>query len=103
MTCPGSWRSGSSRDDQTALRGASAVTTFWYPRKLTLSVRERAILNLLARGRRSSEIAADLVISNKTVSSHIHNILAKLRVQTQAQAVAAAYRAGVVDLEARVS
>jgi len=66
-----------------------------------LSPRERQILTLLAEGRTQSQIATQLVISSKTVATHIQHILAKLGVQSRAQAVAAAFRTGLVDPDVR--
>jgi DNA-binding CsgD family transcriptional regulator len=63
----------------------------------SLSPREREILELLAAGRTQSEIAAALVISPKTVATHIQHLLAKLGVHSRAQAVSAAYRLGLVE------
>jgi DNA-binding NarL/FixJ family response regulator len=57
-----------------------------------LTKREREVLQLLAEGLRSDEIADRLFISRKTVATHIENILRKLGVRSQAQAVAVAYR-----------
>ena len=62
-----------------------------------LSPRELEILALLAAGRTQTEIAAALVISSKTVATHIQHILAKLGVNTRAQAVAAAFQRGLVE------
>jgi DNA-binding NarL/FixJ family response regulator len=64
---------------------------------LGLSPREREILALLAEGKAQREIASALVISEKTVSTHIQHLLAKLGVHSRAQAVAAAYRLGLVE------
>lgn len=61
-----------------------------------LTRRELEILSLLAEGRHAAEIAASLVISPKTVSTHIDRILAKLGVRSRAQAVALAYRSELV-------
>ena len=61
-----------------------------------LSPREREILLLLAQGKTENEIATALVLSPKTVATHIQNVLRKLRVHSRAQAVAAAYRDGLV-------
>jgi DNA-binding NarL/FixJ family response regulator len=63
----------------------------------SLSPREREILSLLAEGRTQSQIAAALVISSKTVATHIQHILSKLGVQSRAQAVAVAFRRGLVE------
>jgi DNA-binding NarL/FixJ family response regulator len=61
-----------------------------------LSRREREILLLLAEGKSELEIAAALVLSPKTVATHIQNILRKLGVHSRTQAVATAYRDGLV-------
>jgi DNA-binding NarL/FixJ family response regulator len=58
----------------------------------TLTGREREVLRLMATGLRPSEIADQLVLSPKTVGTHIEHIFAKLGVRSRAQAVAAAYR-----------
>jgi DNA-binding NarL/FixJ family response regulator len=61
----------------------------------TLTKREREILALLASGLDQRAIANELVISSKTVATHIQRILAKLRVGSRAQAVAFAHRHGL--------
>jgi DNA-binding NarL/FixJ family response regulator len=67
----------------------------------SLSPRERQILELLAAGRTQRDIASELVISSKTVATHIQHILAKLGVHTRAQAVAKAFRVGLVEPDVR--
>jgi DNA-binding NarL/FixJ family response regulator len=62
-----------------------------------LSPREREILVLLSRGLGQEEIAKSLVVSPKTVGTHIQHILSKLGVHSRAQAVAEAYRLGLVS------
>jgi DNA-binding NarL/FixJ family response regulator len=57
-----------------------------------LTTREQEVLGLMAAGLRPSEIADQLVLSQKTVGTHIEHIFAKLGVRSRAQAVAAAYR-----------
>jgi DNA-binding NarL/FixJ family response regulator len=57
-----------------------------------LTEREREVLGLLANGLRQDDIAERLFISRKTVGTHVGNILRKLGVRSQAQAVAVAYR-----------
>jgi DNA-binding NarL/FixJ family response regulator len=62
----------------------------------SLSPREQEILGLLAGGQTQKQIAAALVISPKTVGTHIQHVLAKLGVHSRAQAVARAYNDGLV-------
>jgi DNA-binding NarL/FixJ family response regulator len=61
-----------------------------------LTPRELEVLTLLAEGLEQGEIARQLVISPKTVSTHIERILSKLGVRSRAQAVALAYREDLV-------
>lgn len=61
-----------------------------------LSERELEVLRLIAAGMRNEEIAAKLVISEKTVKSHVSNILSKLHVADRTQAAVFAWREGVV-------
>ena len=61
-----------------------------------LSERERTILGLIARGRKNAEIAAELVLSEKTVRNHVSNILGKLQVADRAEAIIRAREAGLV-------
>jgi DNA-binding CsgD family transcriptional regulator len=63
--------------------------------RLGLTAREREVLQLVAEGRSNSEIAEELVISRKTASVHVSNILAKLGVSTRVQAAAIAHRRGL--------
>jgi DNA-binding NarL/FixJ family response regulator len=62
-----------------------------------LTKREGEVLRLLAQGLGQGEIAQQLVISEKTVATHIQHILEKLGVHSRAQAVALAHRAGLVE------
>lgn len=57
-----------------------------------LTRRESEVLDLLAEGLRQEEIADRLVISPKTVATHIQRILSKLEVRSRAQAVSMALR-----------
>jgi DNA-binding NarL/FixJ family response regulator len=54
------------------------------------------VLALVGRGLSNHEIAAYLVISVKTVKTHVGSLLAKLHARDRAQLVIAAYEAGVV-------
>jgi DNA-binding NarL/FixJ family response regulator len=62
-----------------------------------LTSREREVLELLASGMRPKQIARELVISPKTVASHLQSVLSKLGVHSRAEAIAIAYREGFVD------
>ena len=70
------------------------------PRFASLTARERDVLSLLARGQNQTEIAQSLFLSPKTVATHLQRILAKLGVQSRAQAVAAAHGAGFDEEDA---
>jgi len=63
---------------------------------LGLTAREREVLRLLAEGQRPGEIADRLFLSVKTVKNHLTSVYTKLGVETGAQAVAEAYRRGLV-------
>ena len=61
-----------------------------------LTPRELEVLRLLAEGMTQTQIARQLVISPRTVGTHIQNLLGKLDVHSRAQAVALAHRTGLV-------
>jgi DNA-binding NarL/FixJ family response regulator len=63
-----------------------------------LTDRELEILRLLSSGARPGQVAEKLFVSIKTVKNHLTSVYAKLGVQTGAQAVAEAYRRGLVSL-----
>jgi DNA-binding NarL/FixJ family response regulator len=66
-------------------------------RMASLTRRELQVLRLLAAGRNQREIAEELVISPRTVGTHIEHILEKLGVRSRAQAIALAYREELVS------
>ena len=62
-----------------------------------LTVREREILLLLAKGKTNQEIADELFIALKTVKTHVSNLLSKLEVQDRTQAVIYAFKNNLVE------
>jgi DNA-binding NarL/FixJ family response regulator len=60
------------------------------PAAEALTPREREVLDLLAEGRQTRDIARELAVSGETVRSHVRAILRKLDVRTRAAAVARA-------------
>jgi NarL family two-component system response regulator LiaR len=77
-----------SRDGERAAAASNPLTT-----------REREVLTLIARGRANKAIAFELGVAEKTVKTHVSNILAKLNLTDRTQAALYAVREGLVDPE----
>ncbi|MFG2619938.1 response regulator [Streptomyces sp. NPDC048507] len=75
-----------AQDDQPSARRPGALTD-----------REREVLGLIADGRSNREIARALVLSEKTVKTHVSNILMKLDLSDRTQAALWAVRHGLAD------
>ncbi|MFN8445446.1 MAG: response regulator transcription factor [Caldilineaceae bacterium] len=82
---------------QIAARLIREVQVPQSPEKLT--ERETEVLRLLALGRANKEIALELQIGEKTVKTHVSNILSKLGVFSRTQAALHAVRIGLVSVE----
>ncbi|HRC77271.1 MAG TPA: response regulator transcription factor, partial [Kouleothrix sp.] len=61
-----------------------------------LTGRELEVLRLIADGMANAQIAAALVLSEKTVKGHVGNILSKLHLADRTQAAVLAWRSGLV-------
>jgi DNA-binding NarL/FixJ family response regulator len=100
-----------------AVRGVARGEAGWLSRRITakvlqrkvagaesqadhsaaLSARERQVLRLVAQGNPNEQIASTLCISDGTVKNHVTNIYSKLGVRTRAEAVAWAWKQGIMD------
>jgi DNA-binding NarL/FixJ family response regulator len=77
------------------VRASTADTELAETIRTELSDRELQVLRLIANGKDNAQIAAELVISPKTVKNHISNILMKLQMQNRIQAAVYAVRSGL--------
>jgi PAS domain S-box-containing protein len=85
------------------LQGPKVAPELWQdlspPDNIELSDREREVLALLAQGLSTNAIAQSLTISPTTVRNHIQNILSKLHVHSQLQAVLYALQHHLIEAD----
>ena len=67
--------------------------------KHPLTEREKEILQQIAKGKTNQQIADDLVVSERTVRTHVTNILSKLGLSNRTQAVLYALKEGIAFIQ----
>jgi DNA-binding CsgD family transcriptional regulator/tetratricopeptide (TPR) repeat protein len=80
---------------ETSSRPARPVQLHKQPAGCILTPREREVVNLVARGLTNRQIAAALVISERTVARHVENVLGKLVLTSRVQVAAWAIDQGI--------
>jgi DNA-binding NarL/FixJ family response regulator len=86
-------------DPLAARRLVSSMRDTHEPTTSELTSRELDVLLLVAAGKPNKEIAAELIISERTARTHVSRILRKLRLSSRTQAALWAVREGLVEVE----
>lgn len=113
--CSGFVSKNADRDDLVAAVRAAAAGDSYFTRDVLrhlvdlrrfdgagdneLSDREVEVLQLVADGRSTEDIASELYLSPHTVKNHLRHLMEKLHVHTKLQAVVTALRAGIISID----
>ena len=85
---------------QAALSTAGVQYQTYALPQINLTPRELQVLKLIASGMSNKDMSAHLEISEKTVKSHVNQVLSKLQVTSRTQAALYALRHGIATLDA---
>jgi NarL family two-component system response regulator LiaR len=86
----------------TIVRQLNRPSTPQTTRPGQLTEREMDVIKLVAKGLTNQQIATELAVSERTVSTHVSRILTKLQLENRTQAALYALRTGLADLDEEV-